>query len=362
MRAAGWIAVAGVVIAGVAGVAILLREPAGTASSDASSSVAPGLIATSQPQTRTLSQSVSWVGVVESRTRVQLKALETARVEAVEARDESPVEPGAAILQLGGPLIELRRARLKADMESLTLQADLAGQRLSRLKQNLSTQLATAEQVATAQESQIRIVSQLRDAQLTLETLEQQLRVVAPVAGVFTNRRVSVGQIVGPGDLLGEIVDPNRLRIVASLFVPPKAALQGLEAQVRLDVKRSLKGVIRQVVAYAGANGETLVWIEGPQIDERLRPGQTVSGETTIAIKAAVITVPQSAIVYDANEQPVVFIEEDGTYESRPVRLGLTQDGWVEVLSGIQAGQSVVTQGAYELLYRRFNEQFKVED
>ena len=362
MRAGGWIVIAVVVIAAIVGVAILLRRPSGMASSEPTSSIGPGLIATSQPVTRTLSQRVPWVGVVKSQTVVQLKAQQTGRVETIDARDESPVAQGASILQLGGPLVELQRARLKAEMESLTLQADLAGQTLSRLKENLSAKLATADQVAAAQEAQIKIVTQLRDDQLALETIEQQLQVVSPVAGVFTNRQVSAGQIVSPDDPLGQVIDPNHLRVVASFSGPSPVTLEGLEATIRLDATRSLTGLIRRVLAQAGSDGATAVWIEGPQIDRQLRPGQTVTGEATIAVKTAALTVPQSAIVYDANEQAHVFVEKDGAYESRPVRLGLTQDGWVEVLSGLQAGQPVVTQGAYELFYRQFNEQFKVED
>jgi cobalt-zinc-cadmium efflux system membrane fusion protein len=115
------------------------------------------------------------------------------------------------------------------------------------------------------------------------------------------------------------------------------------------------------VLPEASGAGATAVWIEGPQIDERLHPGQTVSGDVTLDIRQA-LTVPQSAVVYDANEQPYIFVQEDGTYTFRAVRLGLTQGGWVEVLSGLEQGRPVVTQGAYELFYRRFNEQFKVED
>ena len=361
MKAGGWIIIL-ILIAAVVGIGLLYRHFETESPPEAPSPIAAELIATAQPVTRTLSQRVPWIGVVASQSLVQLRAQQTGRVETIDAQDESPVAQGTTILQLGGPLVELQRARLKADMESLTLQADLAGQNLSRLKENHGVKLAPAEQVSTAQEAQIKIVTELRDTQLVLETLEQQLRIVAPVTGVFTNRRVSLGQTVSVGDMLGEIIDPNHLRIVASLFAPHAVALEGVEATVRVDATRSLAGTVRRVLAQAGNTGATVVWIEGPQIDQQVRPGQTVSGEATIAVKLATLTVPQSAIVYDANEQPHVFVEKGGTYESRPVRLGLTQDGWVEVLSGLQQGRPVVTQGAYELFYRQFNEHFKVED
>jgi RND family efflux transporter MFP subunit len=367
LRVGRWVIVVVVVIIMAAGIGLLYRHlenrpPAGAIAPAPISSIATALIATSQPVTRTLSQAVPWVGVVESQALVQLKALQAGRVDTIEARDETPIKEGATILQLAGPQIEMQRARLQADVESLQSQLALAGQTVERLKQNLGAQLATVEQLATAQESQIKLAGELRSAQLALQSFEQQARIVAPVAGVFTHRQVSPGQTVGAGDPIGEIMDSNNLRIVASLFVRGTVALEGREATIRLDKTQSLTGTIRRIGPQAGSTGATVVWIEGPQINERLHPGQTVGGEVTIAIRQAALTVPQSAIVYDANEQPLIFIEKDGAYESRPVRLGLAQGGWIEVLSGLEPRQAVVTQGAYELFYRRFNEQFKVED
>ncbi len=367
MRIGRWIVFVLIVIVAAAGIGLWYqysanRPAAGGPSPADQSSLATALIATSPPVTRTLSQQIPWVGTVESQAMVQLKALQAGRVEAIEAQDEAPIGQGATIIQLGGPQIEAQRARLHADLESLQSQWNLAGQTAGRLKQSLGVQLATADQLATAQEAQVKLSGELRNAQLALRSFEQQIRVTAPMPGVFTNRRVSPGQTVNAGDAIGDIIDPNHLRVVASLFAPPAAVLEGREATIRLDATQSLAGTIRRVLPQAGGTGATVVWIESAQINERLRPGQSVSGQVTIAVRQAALTVPQSAIVYDANEQPLVFVEKDGAYESRPVRLGLTQDGWVEVLSGLEPEQAVVTQGAYELFYRRFNEQFKVED
>jgi membrane fusion protein (multidrug efflux system) len=363
MKAAYWLVA---ILAGAAlGAGIvywrLERRPSAGEPTGESRPVTASLIAVSQPAVRTLSRQVPWVGVVQSRASVQLKALQAGRVEAIDATDQTPVRSGDVILRLGGPQIETQRARLQTDVQSLKTQLDLANQTIERLQQNLGQQLATADQVASAQEDQVKLQAELRNAQLALESFEGQARVVSPMAGVFTNRRVSPGQTVGAGDAMGDIVDSNNLRIAASLFPPEGVSLEGREATIRLEENDRLAGTVARVLPEASGAGATAVWIEGPQIDERLHPGQTVSGDVTLDIRQA-LTVPQSAVVYDANEQPYIFVQEDGTYTFRAVRLGLTQGGWVEVLSGLEQGRPVVTQGAYELFYRRFNEQFKVED
>jgi len=339
----------------------LERRPSAGEPAQVSRPVTASLIAASQPVVRTLSRQVPWVGAVQSRASVQLKALQAGLVEAIDAADQTPVRRGDVILRLGGPQIETQRARLQTDAESLKAQLDLATQTIERLKQNLGQQLTTADQVAAAQEAQVKLQAGLRDARLALDSFEQQARVTSPMAGVFTNRRVSPGQTVSAGDPLGDVVDSNNLRIAASLFPPEGVSLEGQQATIRLDQNDRLAGTVARVLPAASGTGAVAVWIEGPQINGRLRPGQTVSGDIVVDTRQA-LTVPQSAIVYDVNERPYIFVQQDRTYESRAVRLGLTQDGWVEVVSGLEEGRPVVTQGAYELFYRRFNEQFKVED
>jgi multidrug efflux pump subunit AcrA (membrane-fusion protein) len=93
-----------------------------------------------------------------------------------------------------------------------------------------------------------------------------------------------------------------------------------------------------------------------------LRPGQTAGGSVAIKVISDAMAVPESAIVYDPKEQPFLFILNGVSYEPHQVKVGMVQDGWVEVVSGLEQGQPVVTQGAYELFNRQFKEQFKVQD
>ncbi len=320
-----------------------------------------GLITTAELIMKDFTQQVPWTGIVQSVATVNLIALTDGRIEAIQAADESPVRAGATVMMLGGPLLTARQEKLRAAIESLQAQLDLAGQTLKVLQQNVIQQLATTSDVATAQAAQLRLEAELRGAQTDLDTLGVQVHVIAPLSGVFTNRRVNVGQDVKEGDGLGAIIDPNHLRIVASLFAPDQTALRGREAVVRLGAGGTLSAIIREVPPQAGSTGATQVWIEGPQVDERLRPGQTAGGEIIVEIRASP-AVPESAVVYDSQEQPYVFVQEQGRYERRSIRLGLAQDGWIEILDGLQAGQAVVTQGAYELLHREFSSQYRVED
>ncbi|MGE5190499.1 MAG: efflux RND transporter periplasmic adaptor subunit [Gemmatimonadota bacterium] len=338
------------------------RKPvAGSIASD-SSPTAGSLIGTARPARRTFTLRVHWIGTVESRASVELTALAAGRVVAIDAEDQRHLEKGEPVMRLGGPQIDDTRARLEAEIESLDTQVRLARETVARLDESLATRLATRDQVAAAQDAKVRLETQLRDARLNLKTLDRQSSVTAPMSGIFTNRRVSVGQDVAAGQVVGDVVDTGRLRVKASLFPPRDLGLQGREAVIRLGESRTVAGIVRQVLPTTTSTGAATVWIEGPQINARLHPGQTVGGDIVAESRSGVLAVPESAIVYDDRDRPYLFVGKDGAYERLGIRTGMEQDGWVEVLSGLKEDQPVVVRGAYELFYRKFDERFKVQD
>jgi RND family efflux transporter MFP subunit len=322
----------------------------------------PPLITTAQPRLHAFTLRVPWIGTVEPQASVELIALVAGRIEVIEVEDQALIEKGKCVARLGGSQVEGQRAGLAAEVESLKSRLALAQQTVGQLKARLKEQLATHNQVAAAQDAQVKLETQLREARLNVETFEHQVWICAPISGIFTNRRVSLGQDVNAGQALGEIIDSEHLRIAAFLFPPQGMELQGKQATVRLDENQILTGVVQRILPQDSTTGAVTVWIEGPQINAHLRPGQSVEGDMLVEAGPEALTVPESAIVYDSDEHPYLFIHKDGTYELHSVQLGMVQDGWVEVLSGLEQNQSVVTQGAYELFYRQFNEQFKVQD
>lgn len=326
------------------------------------SSAVPPLIVTSNPGRHTFSADIPCIGVVQSQASIELLAQLSGRVETIEAKDQSTIEAGDTVVQLGGHPITLQRDQLQASIESLKPQLNLADRTAKRREDLLKQGLSTNDEVAAAQYAQLQIRAQLRDTQLTLATLELQTTIAAPMAGTFTNRRASPGQIVNAGDVIGEIIDPDHLRIVASLFPPSDVELKGKSATIRVDENDLVPGIVLEVLPQMGDTGAAIIWIESPQIDFRLHPGQTVGGSILVEVRPEALAVPESAIVYDSMEYAYAFIEKDGGYSACRIRLGLTQDGWVEVLSGLKKSQSIVTKGAYELFYQKFSEQFKVED
>ena len=78
-----------------------------------------------------------------------------------------------------------------------------------------------------------------------------------------------------------------------------------------------------------------------------LRVGQAVKLRLFLGDEKAVTAIPTSAVVDDGG-RPVVFVQTGGeSFERRPVQLGDAAEGFVQVVTGVEAGERVVSRGAY---------------
>ncbi len=85
-----------------------------------------------------------------------------------------------------------------------------------------------------------------------------------------------------------------------------------------------------------------------PNPDGRLRPGLFVSAEISIGQKGAPVVIPKSAVQRVADTR-VVFLDTAEGFVATPVEVGRSNESSIEILSGLVAGQSYVTHGAFEL-------------
>ncbi len=337
--------------------------------------VEAALIQTSLPEHRDFSRTEPWFGSVESRRSVPVTALEAGRIEAVQATDGATVRRYQPLFKLGGPAASARRATLESKVSSLEERLRLAGQEVDLKEDAAAEKLIRRAELLQAQGDKARLASELASARQDLGRLSQALELTAPAAGTFARRRVSVGQDVAAGDTLAEIVATGSLRIVATLYpasAEEAAALAGKTATVSEgepgasgEPGRSLKGTVARVLPDQTADGGTQVWIEGPALDRRLRPGEAVGGRVRLAVHTRALAVPASAVVRDDAGRAFVFVAGPKGYEKRPVTTGLSAGGWVEILPGLprlDPKARVVVQGAYELLYRDFAKTFRVAD
>jgi membrane fusion protein, heavy metal efflux system len=177
--------------------------------------------------------------------------------------------------------------------------------------------------------------------------------VPAPIDGVVTERGANVGLNVDTATKLFTVVDLSTVWVVADLYEKDFPRVQvGTEAAITTSARPDLtvRGRVSYVDPQVSADTRTAkVRIEVPNAGGELRLGMYADVVVTGPAAASTLEVPRSA-VQNVGDRMVVYLanpKEPGKFVEREVRLGQTSGEQVEVVSGVQPGDVVVTAGSF---------------
>lgn len=181
--------------------------------------------------------------------------------------------------------------------------------------------------------------TQLELAEADLESTAEIQGGIAPISGLVSEVPARVGSFPQLGDPLIRIVDDASYRVplriseaqARELERGMSARVAGLEAEGELDrMAIQASAVTRLVEVEARFPGSS-----------SLRPGALVTVEVLVAAVEDVVRVPRQALGDDG-----VWVVSGGEAEFRTVEVGLQNDQWVEIMSGLDSGEAVVVEGA----------------
>lgn len=204
--------------------------------------------------------------------------------------------------------------------------------------------------------SMLRQTTGLESASATLSSARTQYgnsAVSAGFNGVVSQVNAHEGMTVYPGSALGTLVDPWSLQVEVDLDERQLARCSaGLNAFVTVPSLNDtvLTGEVRSVspVIDPGFRSGTVV-VSVPHVPN-LRPGATARTEIVFAEHQNVLIIPEQAVLV-RDDRPMVFAVVDGHADWRYVDLGPAGRGYVEILSGLADGESVITSGHYSLAH-----------
>ncbi|MFN2381957.1 MAG: efflux RND transporter periplasmic adaptor subunit [Guyparkeria sp.] len=173
-------------------------------------------------------------------------------------------------------------------------------------------------------------------------------RIEAPFDGVVTERRVEPGQLANPGQTLlmlqGSEAREIRVEVDDSAFaaLPPGTRTQ-VDYRDAKAVERHFEAEVLTALSAADPVTRTHTVKLGVPASLDINPGQFVSVRVTLDQRQAIV-VPSSAIRQRAGIDGVFVLDDDDRARFRVVRLGRETNGERAVLSGLMAGDRVVTQ------------------
>jgi membrane fusion protein, multidrug efflux system len=257
----------------------------------------------------------------------------------------------------GEILAELDTRQERAQLAAIEAQRDLARINYERMKRLLSDRAISQAEFdrATAEHKQT-------DAQVgEIQAAIQRKTIRAPFSGVLGIRQVNLGQYLAAGDPLVSLqsLDP----IYVNLGVPQQDVGQiriGHRVRVTTTDVAGVDLVGRVTALDSIVNPETRnIQIQATLANPagRLRPGMFVQTELSLGSSRTVIPVPASAISYAPFGDSVFVVgemkgENGTTYRGvrqQFVKLGGTRGDQIAILSGIKAGDEIVTSGVFKL-------------
>lgn len=319
------------------------QQFAASAPAGAAAPARPPVVDVGKVEIMRLTDDAQAVGSLRSRQGVVLRPEVSGRVTQLNFRDGDRVRKGQLLVQLDDQLplaqVQQSRAELSIAMANHNRNKDLVAQ-------NFISQRSVEESAANLEVAQAKLaLSQAAAA---------RLKIVAPFDGMTGIRTVNVGDYLKDG---ADIVNIEDIDAVFVDFRLPERFLgkvkNGQTTAVNLDALPGARfvAIVQAVDPLIDANGRS-VGVRGC-IDNRqlkLRPGMFARVTVVFGERDKAKVIPEEAIVPLGAKSYVIRLRPGATPEARvsqrvEVKVGIRRPGTVEIMEGLDEGDTVVTAG-----------------
>ena len=290
-----------------------------------------------------LTDDTQAVGSLRSRRGVVLRPEVSGRITQLNFTDGQRVKKGQVLVQFDD---QLPQAQIQQSMAELSIAQANQKRNQELVAQNFVSQRSLDESAANLQVAQAKLA-------LSKATAER-LKIIAPFDGIAGIRLVNVGDYLKDGADIVNIEDIDA--IFVDFRLPERfqsKVKRGQTALLDMDALpgRKFNAKIQAIDPLIDANGRS-VGVRGC-IDNRqaqLRPGMFARVSTVFGVRESAKVIPEEAIVPQGGKQFVIKLvkSDDGktqTSQRVEVKLGLRSPGKVEVLEGLELGDTVVVAG-----------------
>jgi len=292
-------------------------------------------------QADTVVDAIQATGQIEAVQSIELRPEVQGRIKDIYVREGQSVAAGTALFKVDD-------AELKAQAAQAEAERQLARQAFERTKQLIAQNASSASDLEQAE-------AKSRSADANYELLKTRLDrtvVRSPFGGVAGRRLVSLGTYVNSQTPLISLQSVNPQHAVFS--VPERYADrlrlgQLVSFQVAALPGRNFSGEVVFVSPVVELPSRTItIKARVPNPERQLQAGMFIEARLATEIRPAAVIVPEDAIL-PLQGQTFIWAAKEGKADRRPVTLGVRTAGWVEVVSGIAAGDSVIVGGTMML-------------
>jgi membrane fusion protein (multidrug efflux system) len=278
-------------------------------------------------------------GKIDAQDNVTAYPQTPGTITAIYVKAGQHVSKGQVLVQLDNSVMQQNIAQSEAQVS--------LNQTLYERQKNLWDQkIGTEVQFLQAQ-------TNLQASKKALAALRQQanyFRIVSPISGSIDQMDLKLGQVAQPGTTGIRIVNADLLKVKAD--VPESyAGSVGTGNNVMILVPDAKDSLTTKVTFAAKAIDPTsrsfAVEIKLPE-RKTLRPNMTAIIKIADYTKTDAIVIPVKA-VQKSEDGDYVYVNENGTAKRKAIKVGVTYGGQSEILSGLKAGEQLITDGATDI-------------
>ncbi|MCC3144431.1 efflux RND transporter periplasmic adaptor subunit [Halanaerobium sp. Z-7514] len=239
----------------------------------------------------------------------------------------------------------------------LKQQLENARSQLNSARTNLAVSEANLREAERGpREERIRAgAAQLKQAEAGLDELEDNLRktiITAPFDGLVFQVNVEKGEMIGSGQAIINLINIDQLYVEIELTASAVSRInKGDMVEVKAEtMQHYVEGEITNIAPQADPSTRSfLVKVKIDNSEHSLRPGMFADVRLLKGEAGDAVVVPIESIMDLTEETPYLYVVEEGRAVRREVEVGLQTDTQAEIISGLEAGESVIIRGQQRL-------------
>jgi cobalt-zinc-cadmium efflux system membrane fusion protein len=226
-------------------------------------------------------------------------------------------------------------------------------------RKNLSSAEATlrvAEAALNAAEKKLHVLGFSEEEIRVLSETHQVNPIItlfAPISGKVIQNDMVLGGMVEEATEILTIMDPSRLWVEADVYEKDIARIQtGQSAVVTVAAypEDRFRGQITYIGDVLDPDTRTIsVRTEVPNPDGKLKPGMFADLDIEVGENGKALVVPSAAVLDDEGQHLVFVRSGSNQFTPRHVTVGARNNGFIEVVAGLEPGEEVVTNGNFQL-------------
>ena len=307
---------------------------------------------------------ITVIGTAEAFSNVSIRSQITGQLQSVKFTEGDDVQQGQVLFTLDRRPLEAALREAQANLDRDTARAENAATQSRRYEDLAKRGIATREQVDTSRSDMTALNAMVSADRAAVENATVQLEyatIKAPISGRTGALGVHEGNLVRANDTTA-LVTINQVLPISVSFAVPEARLS--------ELKRYLAGGVLRVTATPPndpgppavgriafvdnsvdeSTGTIRVKGTVPNTDRRLWPGQYVNVVVTLTTDPNAVVVPSVAVQNGQQGQFVFVVKPDQTVDMRPVTVERASATETVIGSGVQPGDTVVTDGHLRLV------------